>query len=71
MLHVQSSFNTILSCMPAVSFSYEVEVPCIGAISYAQGAQIVPKILFFFGCACGVCKFPGQGLNLCHSSDLR
>lgn len=47
MLHVPSGFNTILSCMPAVSFSYEVEVPCVGAISYAQGAQIVPKILFF------------------------
>jgi len=25
--------------------------------------------LFVFGCACGLQKFPGQGLNPCHSSD--
>ena len=25
---------------------------------------------FFFGLACGMWKFLGQGLNLCHSSDL-
>ena len=24
---------------------------------------------FFFGCACGIQKFLGQGLNRCHSSD--
>ena len=29
-------------------------------------------VCFFvcFGCACGMHKFLGQGLNLCHSSDL-
>ena len=24
---------------------------------------------YFFGCACSMWKFPGQGSNLCHSSD--
>ena len=37
--------------------------------------QELPKSLFgfslflFFGHACGMWKFPGQGLSLCHSSD--
>ena len=26
--------------------------------------------IYFFGCACGVWKFLGQGSNLCHSSNL-
>ena len=25
--------------------------------------------LFLFGCVCSTWKFPGQGLNPCHSSD--
>lgn len=25
---------------------------------------------FFLGCASGIQKFPGQGLNPCHSNDL-
>ena len=34
--------------------------------------EIVNKYNFilFFGCACGMRKFPGQGSNLHHSSDL-
>jgi len=27
-------------------------------------------VTFFLGHVCGMWKFPGQGLNLCHSSDL-
>ena len=26
---------------------------------------------FFFGLICGMCKFPGQGLNPCHNCSLR
>ena len=29
------------------------------------------KLLYFFGYTCSMSKFPGQGSNLCHSSDSR
>ena len=32
--------------------------------------ESVIKFRGFFGCAHGMCKFPGQGLNPCHSSKL-
>ena len=35
-----------------------------------MSVEMLVFFFFFFGLACGMWKFLGQGLNLCHSSDL-
>ena len=42
---------------------------CFLSLSLSPSFSLPPS-LSFFGLSLGMCKFPGEGPNLCHSSDL-
>ena len=48
-------------------------MPCVGDDDGVVGSVLMAVLfcfVFFFAPPIGIRKFPGQGSNLCHSSDL-
>ena len=66
------SFLPAASIMSIETINFQ---PLPHLISEQHLKQLITKLLslslslFFFGCICDMWKFPGQGLNRCHSSD--
>ena len=59
--HTLTLFLQIHSLTPFPPFRF-LHTPC-------YHLTLVNIYFFFFGCTCSMQKFPGQGSNLCHSSD--
>ena len=67
--HVIPSKSAWLFCLE-VAVGVYTQNKCLtkGKISTYR-VEEKSRISFFLGCTYGMCKFPSQGSNLCHSSD--
>ena len=68
------AFSQCLPCLDGSAFTahrYHLRGRVEGRTWYSLVVESIQCPFFcFFGCACGMWKFPGQGLNPSHSSDL-